>query len=180
MQVSSNISDVLNGIASNLIGMKNDMLREVATSMLPVVKDRIHTDGKAADGTQIGTYSKGYMAVRTGVYQSNGKITKGKNKGETRNVGVFTKGKNKGEERPKYNRTSDTKVVASLTRQMESDFSVQATSEGYGLGFNNDENFNKSQYVEATYKKKIYGLTDTEKEQAVEVAGNYTNRKLNG
>ena len=40
----------------------------------------------------------------------------------------------------KYNRTSDTKVIFSLTRQMENDFSVVAanpikTSTGYGLGF---------------------------------------------
>jgi len=47
------------------------VLRTVATSLLGDVKNRIHEDGKAADGSQIGTYSKGYMVVRTNSYKGN-------------------------------------------------------------------------------------------------------------
>lgn len=179
MDITTNISDVFGGLASQLSNIVDSLLREVAISMLPVVRDRVHTEGKAADGSQIGTYTEGYMSVRTGVYKSNEKITKGKKKGETRNVGVFTKGEHKGETRPKFNRTSDTKVILSLTRQMESDLSVQATETGYGLGFNNSFNFDKAQWAEARYKKKIYSLTDQEQIQVIEIANVFTNKKLN-
>lgn len=180
MQFNSNISDVFNGLAQQVSNLSEPLLREVAVSMLPVVRDRIHTQGIASDGSQIGTYSDSYMSVRTGVYKSNSAITKGKDKGKTRNVGVFTKGENKGESRPNFNRTADSKVILSLTRQMESDFSVQATEKGYGLGFNNSLNFDKSQWVEATYKKPIYPLTSSEKEQVIEIASTFTNNRLNG
>jgi len=145
-------------------------LRTVATSMLGVVKNRIHEEGKDASGGQIGNYSKEYMAVRTGQFKSNGVKTKGKNKGETRPTGVFTKGKQKGQPRPQYNRTSDTRVVISLTRQMENDFVVIATADGYGLGYNNPDNKKKVGYVENTYKKSIFSLTEGEATQAVAIA----------
>lgn len=118
-----------------------DFLRAVAVSMLPVVHDRIHVSGLAADGSQIGTYSKNYL-----------KYT-----------------------RPKNNRNADPKVILSLTRQMENDFSVVADGNRYGLGFKNDLNFDKATWAEETYKKKIYGLTQTEKDTAVEVGNQYLN-----
>jgi len=145
-------------------------LRNVATSILGVVKNRIHEEGKDANGQPIGTYSKEYMVVRTGTFKSNGVKSKGKNKGETKPTGVFTKGKNKGQPRPNYNRTNDTKVVISLTRQMENDFVVIPTENGYGLGYNNPDNRNKAAYVEATYNKVIFALTPDEEILATAVA----------
>lgn len=46
----------------------------------------------------------------------------------------------------KYNRTSESKVIFSLTRQMENDFGIVAsdpikTSTGYGLGFKNNATY---------------------------------------
>lgn len=182
MNIESNLSQVFNDIRLRFEKLESPdgMLREVATTMQAIVHDRIHTEGKDASGSDIGTYSEEYMSVRTGQYKTNGTVTKGKNKGEIRKEGVYTRGINKGKPRINYNRTGDTKVIASLTRQMESDFAVVATENGYGLGFNNPENFKKSQYVENTYKKKIWSLTDPEKERAIEVAIDYTNSELNG
>lgn len=154
----------------------DSVLRGTATSMLAVVKTRIHEQGKDATGAEIGTYTPGYMAVRTGVFKSNAKFSKGKNKGETKPTGVFTKGPLKGSPRPNYNRTNDTKVVISLTRQMENDFSVIATEDGYGLGYNNSLNFQKAGWVEATYDKKIFALTPDEQKQAIEIANEETNK----
>lgn len=181
LQNRSNMGAVFSELASRIREVSNPdgLLREIAVSMLPVVKDRIHGDGKASDGAGIGEYSKSYMSVRTGVYKSNEKYSKGKNKGETKNTGSYTRGEKKGQLRPKYNRTADRKVVLSLTRQMESDFSVQPTDGGYGLGYNNSENFDKAQWSEATYKKKIFDLTDSEKEQVIEVANEYINKAIN-
>lgn len=121
-----------------------DFLRAVCLSMLPVVHDRIHVNGKAADGSPIGIYSDLYL-----------KYT-----------------------RPKNNRGTDPKVILSLTRQMENDFSVVADGSRYGLGFKNEVNAQKSEWAEQTYKKKIYSLTNEEKEQAVNAANEYVNGVL--
>lgn len=43
----------------------DSLLREIAVSMLAVTQKRIHTDGKKADGSQIGTYSNSYLKVRS-------------------------------------------------------------------------------------------------------------------
>ena len=48
----------------------------------------------------------------------------------------------------KYNRSSDKKVVISLTRQLENDFSVIATEKGYGLGFKNIFNLKKATWLQ--------------------------------
>lgn len=159
-------------------------LRNVATSMLGVVKNRIHEEGKDANGQPIGNYSKEYMVVRTGAYKNNLK-TKGKNKGQAKDgsAGFYTKGKGSvldiktrravsvdESQRPNYNRTNDTKVVISLTRQMENDFVVIPTENGYGLGYNNPDNRNKAAYVEATYNKVIFALTPDEEVLATEIA----------
>lgn len=195
MQISSNISTVFGDLASKFSAMTqpDGLLREIATSMHPIFRDRIHVDGLAADGSQIGIYSEGYMAVRTGIYKNSEKNTKGKNKGKVKNAGRFTKGNSLrayddndgnvsiiGAERPRYNRNGDKKVILSLTRQMESDLSVQPTEKGYGLGYNNSVNADKAKWAEERYKKKIFALMDSEKEQVIEIANAYTDRILNG
>jgi hypothetical protein len=144
--------------------------REVAVNLLPVVHDRIHQDGKDASGNQIGTYSKGYLAIRSGTFKNSETNKKGKNKGAKKNAGTTTKGDNIGSERTNYNRGSDTTVILSLTKLMEDDFSVQETQLGYGLGYNNPLNYQKAQWNELTYKKLIFGLTNEEQLIANEVA----------
>jgi len=42
----------------------DSLLREISVSMLGVIQKRIHTDGKKADGSNIGTYSDGYLKQR--------------------------------------------------------------------------------------------------------------------
>lgn len=152
------------------IGKNDQIMRQVATTLLAQVHDRVHEKGLNAAGEPIGTYSREYMKVRTGDFGNSARVSRGKNKGKTKDAGTFTRGKKKGQPRPQYNRTSDTTVVASLTRQMENDFKVVATDAGYGLGFSNEDNFKKSQYVEATYKQKIFDLTAAETELAVQIA----------
>lgn len=80
----------------------------------------------------------------------------------------------------KYKRTGDAKVIISLTRQMENDFSIIATGNGYGLGYKNQDNFAKTFFVEATYGKKIFALTTEEEQQAVKVATATVHKLLNG
>lgn len=173
---SSNTNRVIGVIRQKLEALQRNpdqMLRTVALSVLPEMKSRIHVEGKDSNGGQIGTYSPSYMKVRTGQFGNSGRFVRGAKKGEVKDAGKFSKGVKSGESRPKYNRTSDTKVILSLTRQMENDLSVGPSGNGYGIGFNNTENFNKSQWNEATYKKKIFSLTKEEKELAKKVAEDF-------
>ncbi len=179
MNVSSNLSAVLGDIHARVANIQGTVLREIAVSMLPVVRYRIHTAGTAADGSQIGIYSKGYMSVRTGVYASNESFKKGKNKGETNPEGVFTKGKHKGEPRPKYNRTGETKVMLSLTGEMEKGLEVMATEKGFGLGYPFEGNLQKAKWNELTYNKKIFALTDEEKGNVLQIAQGVVTKNLN-
>jgi hypothetical protein len=62
----------------------------------------------------------------------------------------------------KYNRKSDTKVIVSLTRQLENDWSVIATENGYGVGFKNPFNLQKARWVEEGKSKQIFSLSPSE------------------
>ena len=151
------------------------MLRTMAISTAGDMAYRIHTEGKKADGSQIGTYSAGYMKVRTGKFSTNQTYRSGKRKGETKPTGVFTRGKNKGQKRPSYNRTDSTKVVFSLTRQMENDFSLKETKEpirtvnGYGVGFKNPINTKKYQWL-SEKNPNVYELSVSEKKKVHKIA----------
>jgi hypothetical protein len=180
IKIKTNLSSVTE-IFKEKLAILNDreyLLRPVAFGVIDLMTKRIHIEGKDSSGGQIGTYSKGYMAVRTGIYKSNEVYKSGKNKGQQKPTGVYTKGAKIGEKRPSYNRSNDPKVIISLTRQLENDWSVIATTKGYGVGFLNVHNFNKSQWVELTYKKKIFALTESEREYALNYINDLVNQAL--
>lgn len=146
MNITSNISEVILNLTHEVNELANPerVIRSVAQSMVSVVKERIHDQGKDSANGNIGEYSNSYLKLRI-----------------------------------KDNRTNDKKVILSLTRQMENDFSIVAIPDGYGLGFKNDENFRKAQYAEKNYNKKIYDLTPQENELVIKVAEFESNRLLN-
>lgn len=134
--IEANIAKVISGIAGKLEKLKdkNYLLRPVAIETIANMKQRIHKDGKASDGGQIGTYSVGYLKLR----------------------------------QAKYKRSSDQKVVVALTSQLENDWAVLATENGYGIGFNNPFNGKKARWVEKNQKKTIFNLTKDEKQYVTE------------
>ena len=75
IKVSSNIGSVAHSLSSMMKGMRanvNDqLLRVIATSELALVKHRIHTEGRKADGSQIGTYNNAYLKLREKKYNRN-------------------------------------------------------------------------------------------------------------
>lgn len=192
--VTSNIQVVLKAKLEQIQALKNNsdpILRTVALAVLPELKHRVHVQGKDSSGGEIGTYSPGYMKVRTGNYTDGAKYKKGekagqfkdrKKKGEAgvftdrtirlnKNVGVFTGEEKVGLNRPVYNRSTDTKVIGSLTRQMENDMNVVDTATGYGIGYLNPDNLKKAVWLDETYNKKILTkLTDGERELARKTA----------
>lgn len=136
----------------------------VSTSLVGAMRERIHENGIASDGSQIGTYSEGYMVVRTGQYKNSKTSKKGVTKAGTSKTG---------KPRPNYNRTNDTKVILSLTRDQERDWSVIEVNGQFGIGYKSDLNFNKSKWEEETYRKKIFDLTDKEQELVNETVNTY-------
>lgn len=178
MQYTSNITQVVKFKVDQLRQLQNpdQMLRTVALAILPELKKRVHVEGKDSNGSQIGIYSPGYMKLRTGSYDNADRFKKGAKTGQNKNAGVST---STGNPRPQYHRTADPKVILSLTRQMENDLSVLPVGQGYGIGFNNPFNFQKSQWNEKTYGKRIWAMTEGERALALTVANEYVEQALN-
>lgn len=79
----------------------------------------------------------------------------------------------------KFNRTADTKVIISQTRQLENDWSVVEIKNGYGIGFKNQHNRDKARWVEATYKKEIFSLSEDERQYATKRFNELLSEQLN-
>lgn len=182
--VKTNMVILEKKIEDRLGSLTNEtILRPVMFGLIDLITNRIHIEGKDSNGQQIGIYSSGYMQVRTGNYANAERFKKGKKVGQIKNAGRFTDrtirlnrntGTFSGEEkvgtnRPNYNRSDDPKVVISLTRQLENDYGVEPTERGYGIGFKNKHNYDKSQWVQQLYRKRIFDLTESE----IEYAHNY-------
>lgn len=78
----------------------------------------------------------------------------------------------------KYNRSSDTKIIVSLTRQLENDWSVIATNRGYGVGFKNSFNLQKARWVEENKGKIIFSLSPSEENKLSEIVEEIVNNVL--
>lgn len=82
--------------------------------------------------------------------------------------------------RQKKGRTSDANVILSLTGQMENDFSIVPDEGGWGLGFKNDLNMDKHNWMEDLYSEVIYALTKSEESNMVKDVQNYVNKNSGG
>jgi hypothetical protein len=67
----------------------------------------------------------------------------------------------------KHSRSADKKIIVSLTRQLENDWSVIATQNGYGVGFLNAFNLQKARWVEENKNQKIFSLSKSEQDHAL-------------
>lgn len=83
-------------------------------------------------------------------------------KGDGSQIGEYSDKYLKLRQSKKYNRTSDRKVILSLTGQMENDYKVIPLSDTeYALGFDNQFNADKADWNEERFGK-VYELTDEE------------------
>lgn len=130
--IKTNIGEVTERIKDKLskLGDKEYIPRTLSFDLIDLMTKRIHIDGGAADGSQIGTYNKDYLSLR----------------------------------KRKFQRSGDSKIIVSLTRQLENDWNVIATNQGYGIGFLNSHNFDKARWVEAIKSKKIFFLSPDEQQ----------------
>ncbi len=72
------------------------------------------------------------------------------------------------------------KVILEFTGQMKNDFLLLEENNGYGSGFSNDANGDKSFWVEDTYDKRIFDLSDNERELLEDLYEQQVNQLLNG
>lgn len=146
--VRTNIGEVTARITRRLQKLDDNeyLLRPVMLELVPMIHDRIHEKGEAADGSQIGTYTPGYMKTRA---------------------------------RKPYNRRDGSTVILSLTRELESDYSITATAKGYGIGFNNALSVQKVEWLEKKYGKKIFSLSKEENQYAKQRIDELTKSAVN-
>jgi hypothetical protein len=133
-----------NLIISELNGLMNvdRTMRVALTTLLALQKRRIFQEGQTAGNSKIGTYSKKKISIAT--------KNQAKDTGKTYFKGGYAEYKTLIGKNPGY-------VNLRNTDQMMMDYSVHVLgSNEYGLGFNNDFNFNKTQWMEEKYNKDIF------------------------
>ena len=131
----------------NALVKTNRLELSIASSMQTSTADRIFNQGKAADGSGIGTYSDGYLKTRAKRGLSGSKVIL---------------------------------ISGEFQTGMKDDWSVINTGNKVGLGFKNDFNGDKSEWVEETYSKVIFDHTTAELAQIDTLVDKEVKKILNG
>lgn len=92
-------------------------------------------------------------------------------------IGTYSNGYMRKREENK--RGEDGKIIVSLTRQLENDWSVIGTPNGYGIGFNNSLNTKKARWVEQNKQKIIFNTSTDEKKYIRERLQELVNGAIN-
>lgn len=118
-------------------------MRTALNSVLVAQKQRIFTAGQASGGDQIGTYSTAPTSIS--------RKDQAKQTGKTYFKGGYAEYKSLIGKNPGH-------VILRNTDQMMMDYGPQVLgNDQYGLGFNNDLNGDKSEWMETKYGKDIFG-----------------------
>lgn len=83
-------------------------------------------------------------------------------------IGTYNKSYLKYVREKKWNRSADTQIIVSLSRQLENDWTVTPTENGYGLGFKNSFNLDKARWVEIVKRKEIFTMSPSEEKYSQE------------
>lgn len=134
-------------------------MRIALSSVLALQKRRIFQAGQAADGSKIGTYGTNPESIS--------KKQQAQNTGKTYFKGGYSEYKSLIGKNPGY-------VILRNTDQMMMDYNMFVLGNNqWGLGFANDTNFDKSQWMEDKYKKDIFN-DSAEEDLALETILNDT------
>lgn len=71
------------------------------------------------------------------------------------------------------------KVILEFTGQMRNDFRLLEQSDQFGSGFSNQNNADKSRWVEETYSKQIFDLTEAEQKLLEDLLDKKVNDSIN-
>lgn len=121
-------------------------MRTALTSVLAVHKPRIFQTGQDANKSKIGKYSTTPISIS--------KKNQARNTGKTYFKGGYA------EYKDAIGKGGD--VNFRNTDQMQMDYGIIQNGSEFGFGFQNSENFNKSQWLQDKYDKDVFDLTDQE------------------
>lgn len=168
MSEISKIVQLLKSLRAKVESETPRIVTTAAFSVLAELQDRIFRDGKAADGSQIGSYSTDeiwikipYQGVNNSRLKKKGK-PKGKDKKakETKSTMYFSGGYS--EFRKKVGRQND-KVDLSLSGELARNIVVGKKDDSIVIGISTSESVKKAESLEDMYKKPIFELTNEEK-----------------
>lgn len=124
------------------------IIKTALSSVLPEHKNRIFKQGFDSKGVQIGTYGTKKISIA--------KNKQARNTGRTYFKGGYAEYKSAIGKNPGF-------VNLRNTDQMMVDYGlIQLGNSTFGFGFQNEENYKKSQWNELKYKKKIFALSKAE------------------
>ena len=147
MELTTNMPVVLNTVNLKLSALDIKRMTNIqATTLMAVMRDRIHVQGRDSNGAPIGVYTPKYIKYS----------------------------------RKKAGRGTDSKVILSLTRQMENGYILVELPDnsGTGIGFSTHEDYLKAGWCEETYKKPIFKPTAEETAMVNQIAEEYIAKNL--
>ncbi len=137
--------------------------RRAVSSIFGPHRERIFAQGKASDGSQIGTYSSKPSSIA--------KSQQARNTGRTFFPGGYSEYKSAVGKNPGY-------VILRNTDQMYADYGIIQNGGDYGFGFQNEFNAQKMTWMSEKYGKDIAQLTDDEFNKYVDILLEELNRNF--
>lgn len=131
----------------NKVVRSDKVMRTALITVLSIHKPRIFEQGQDSKNGKIGTYSTNPISIS--------KKNQARNTGKTYFKGGYAEYKSAVGKNPGY-------VNLRNTDQMQMDYGLQVNGDKYGFGFQNNENYKKSEWLQDKYDKDIFNLTDRE------------------
>lgn len=122
-------------------------MRTALSTVLAIHKPRIFEKGEDAKSSKIGTYSTKPISIS--------KKSQARNTGKTHFKGGYAEYKSAIGKNPGH-------VNFRNTDQMQMDYGLIVNGDKFGFGFQNNENYKKSEWLQDKYDKDVFQLTDKE------------------
>lgn len=155
------ITDQINKLNDFIQSDRN--IRTALITTLAVQKPRIFVQGFDSKGTKIGVYGTNPISIS--------KKNQARNTGKSYFKGGYAEYKRAVGKNPGY-------VILRNTDQMYMDYGLVGSTGKYGFGFQNSVNYDKSQWMEAKYKKDIFSISQNEVNVLTNVLVDQLNRFL--
>jgi hypothetical protein len=129
------------------LATSDKVMRVALSTVLAIHKPRIFQQGQDSKKTKIGTYSTKPISIS--------KNNQARNTGKTYFKGGYAEYKSAIGKNPGY-------VNLRNTDQMMMDYQLMVNGDKFGFGFQNNVNYDKSQWMQEKYDKDIFDLTEQE------------------
>jgi hypothetical protein len=186
IRVNINIDEVIKPIVEKLTEIErgefgNNLLREVAVTQLAEMKVRIFEEGKDERNGVIGSYSTKPIYVNPNnspkKFTTVGKTGKSKfSDGTPHKTRFFAQGYNGFKSEIGRNKIGT--VNLSLSRDFQNKMTIIGTSNGWGIGWLEDEKYKRALHFQQKYRKQIFSQTKEEKEITQNVINNYLKENI--